>query len=200
MVRSIRETPLRWTCKSLCRLAAKLRAQGMRLAKVIGKLLEGLKFSLQGKRKTQRTMRTGSIVSLPRRLRTAASDLGRHQEKELVGELKIAGRGPRLSHQREVPYGPSGVCGANDSALVAGGRGWRYREAKRLVITADGAGSNGFRLRLWKRELQRLANELSIELAVSHFPPGTSVETDRASPCSRSSVRTGVPSRSLAIA
>jgi hypothetical protein len=50
----------------------------------------------------------------------------------------------------------------------------RYPEAKRLIITADGGGSNGFRLRLWKRELQRLANELGIDITVSHFPPGTS--------------------------
>ena len=38
----------------------------------------------------------------------------------------------------------------------------RYPEATRLVITADGGGSNGSRLRLWKRELQRLADELGI--------------------------------------
>jgi hypothetical protein len=49
----------------------------------------------------------------------------------------------------------------------------RYPEAKRLVITADG-GSNGSRLRLWKRELQRLADELGIDIAVHHLPPGTS--------------------------
>jgi len=47
-------------------------------------------------------------------------------------------------------------------------------EAKKLMITADGGGSNGSRLRLWKRELQRLANELGIDITISHFPPGTS--------------------------
>jgi hypothetical protein len=51
---------------------------------------------------------------------------------------------------------------------------FRYPEVKKLVITADGGGSNGSRLRLWKRELQRLANELGIDITVSHFPPGTS--------------------------
>ena len=50
----------------------------------------------------------------------------------------------------------------------------RYPLAKRLLITADGGGSNGSRLRLWKRELQRLANELDISIQVRHFPPGTS--------------------------
>jgi len=50
----------------------------------------------------------------------------------------------------------------------------RYPEATRLVITADGGGSNGSRVRLWKRELQRLADELGIDIAVHHLPPGTS--------------------------
>ena len=50
----------------------------------------------------------------------------------------------------------------------------RYPEAKRLVVTADGGGSNGSRLRLWKRELQKLANEIGLDIVVSHFPPGTS--------------------------
>jgi Rhodopirellula transposase DDE domain len=46
--------------------------------------------------------------------------------------------------------------------------------AKRLVITADGGGSNGSRVRRWKRELQQLADELGISIEVHHFPPGTS--------------------------
>jgi DNA-binding phage protein len=50
----------------------------------------------------------------------------------------------------------------------------RYPGAKTLVITADGGGSNGSRVRLWKRELQTLANELGIEITVCHLPPGTS--------------------------
>ncbi len=50
----------------------------------------------------------------------------------------------------------------------------RYPQATRLVITADGGGSNGSRFRLWKRELQRLADELGIDIAVHHLPPGTS--------------------------
>ena len=50
----------------------------------------------------------------------------------------------------------------------------RYPNATRLLITADGGGSNGSRVRLWKRELQKLANELGIDIVVSHLPPGTS--------------------------
>jgi len=50
----------------------------------------------------------------------------------------------------------------------------RYPTAKRLLITADCGGSNGNRVRLWKRELQVLADELRIEITVNHLPPGTS--------------------------
>ena len=50
----------------------------------------------------------------------------------------------------------------------------RYPNAIRLLITADGGGSNGSRVRLWKRELQKLANELGLDIVVSHLPPGAS--------------------------
>ena len=59
-------------------------------------------------------------------------------------------------------------------------RWWRsmgqqtYQKATRLLITADGGGSNGSRVRLWKRELQKLAEETGLRIAVCHFPPGTS--------------------------
>ena len=49
-----------------------------------------------------------------------------------------------------------------------------YPKAQRLLITADGGGSNGSRVRLWKRELQDLATELGIAISVCHYPPGTS--------------------------
>ena len=59
-------------------------------------------------------------------------------------------------------------------------RWWRhmgstvYPRAKRLLITADGGGSNGSRCRLWKVELPRLADEIGLLISVCHFPPGTS--------------------------
>jgi transposase len=59
-------------------------------------------------------------------------------------------------------------------------RWWRsmgkpaYPQAKRLLITADAGGSNGSRLRLWKLELQKLADETGLRIVVCHFPPGTS--------------------------
>ncbi len=49
-----------------------------------------------------------------------------------------------------------------------------YPHATRLLITADAGGSNGSRLRLWKVELARLAQQLGLQISVSHFPPGTS--------------------------
>ena len=64
---------------------------------------------------------------------------------------------------------------------VASIRGWwhfegrgLYPDAQTLLITADGGGSNGWRLRLWKLELQRFADESGLSLSISHFPPGTS--------------------------
>ena len=49
-----------------------------------------------------------------------------------------------------------------------------YPDARRLLITADGGGSNSSRNRLWKLEVQRLADELGLAISVCHFPPGTS--------------------------
>ena len=50
----------------------------------------------------------------------------------------------------------------------------RYPQARRLLITADGGGSNGHRVRLWKLELSGLAQETGLDIEVHHFPPGTS--------------------------
>jgi hypothetical protein len=50
----------------------------------------------------------------------------------------------------------------------------RYPAARRLIITADCGGSNGARMRLWKHELQRFANETGLAVTVAHLPPGTS--------------------------
>jgi hypothetical protein len=49
-----------------------------------------------------------------------------------------------------------------------------YPEARQLLVTCDGGGSNGSRTRLWKWELQLLADETGLAITVSHFPPGTS--------------------------
>ena len=49
-----------------------------------------------------------------------------------------------------------------------------YKKSRRILITADCGGSNGNRTKLWKIELQKLANEIQKEIHVCHFPPGTS--------------------------
>jgi transposase len=72
---------------------------------------------------------------------------------------------------------------SHDTAQFAAAsiRGWwrkmgreRYPTAKTLLVTADAGGSNGYRTRLWKVELQNLADESGLTLTVCHFPPGTS--------------------------
>jgi hypothetical protein len=74
-----------------------------------------------------------------------------------------------------------GISHDTASFAVASIRTWwkrmgraRYPKAKELMITADCGGSNGNRNRLWKVELQKLADELKMILHVRHFPPGTS--------------------------
>ena len=64
---------------------------------------------------------------------------------------------------------------------VASIKGWwnnvgkeLYPESKQVLITADGGGSNGSRVKLWKKELQKFCNESGLEVTVCHFPPGTS--------------------------
>ena len=93
---------------------------------------------------------------------------------------------------RAIPYGVYDL--ANNSGWVSVGtdhdtssfavetirRWWQsmgqeaFPKARRLLITADGGGSNGARVRLWKVELQKLADELGIPISVCHLPPGTS--------------------------
>ena len=71
----------------------------------------------------------------------------------------------------------------HDTGAFAGAsiRGWwrsegrvLYARSRALLITADGGGSNGSRLRLWKLELQKLADETGLSISVCHFPPDTS--------------------------
>jgi len=95
-------------------------------------------------------------------------------------------------HGRAVPYGVYDIADNkgwvsvgvdHDTAAFAVNtirRWWstmgrsRYRKPKRLMITADGGGSNGARVRLWKVELQKFVDEIGIPVTVCHLPPGTS--------------------------
>jgi hypothetical protein len=210
-------SPLRWTCKSLRRLAAALTERGHPVCRtVVGELLAQEKFSLQANRKTREGsehpdrdaqfahINASVAAALRERQPVISVDT---KKKELVGDFKNAGREwrpqgnpeevrvhdflqPELG--RAVPYGLYDLAanagwvsvGMNhDTAAFAVQtirRWWhdlgqvRYPAAGRLVITADGGGSNGWRLRLWKAELQRLADEIGRDIEVHHLPPGTS--------------------------
>jgi transposase len=126
------------------------------------------------------------------------------KKKELVGEFKNGGREWRPKGQpepvrvhdfgkvKDVPYGVYdlgqdagwvNVGTDHDTAAFAveSIRQWWntmgracYPKARQLLLTADSGGSNGARVRLWKLELQKLADETGLEIAVCHFPPGTS--------------------------
>lgn len=74
-----------------------------------------------------------------------------------------------------------GISCDTASFAVASIRSWwneigqlKFKKSKRILITADGGGSNSSRSKLWKKELEVLAKELDIEIFVCHFPPGTS--------------------------
>jgi hypothetical protein len=210
-------SPLRWTCKSLRRLAAELGARGHKISHtVVGELLRQQKFSLQANRKTRegdshpdRDAQFAHINTIVTRALAEQQPVISvdTKKKELVGDFKNAGREWRPQDEpeavrvhdflikelgRAVPYGiydlaanagwvSVGIDHDTAAFAVQTIRTWwhtvgaeRYPHARCLTITADGGGSNGSRVRLWKRELQRLSTELGIEISVHHFPPGTS--------------------------
>jgi hypothetical protein len=71
----------------------------------------------------------------------------------------------------------------------------RDPNARNLLITADGGGSNDSRVRLWQLELQKLADEFAVPITVCHLPPGTRSGPGSSTACSRSSPATGAASR-----
>jgi|SRR5690348_16366723 transposase len=211
------ESALRWTCKSVRKLAAELREQGHRVShQWVAEHLRDLGYSLQGNRKT----REGSEhpdrdaqfthINATAQAYLAAGDpviSVDTKKKELVGDFKNGGREwrpkgapeevrvydfviPELG--RVSPYGVYdlahnagwvnvGIDHDTAAFAVESIRRWwqgagkrRYPQAERVLITADGGGSNGSRVRLWKWELQRLADETGLSIRVCHFPPGTS--------------------------
>jgi transposase len=126
------------------------------------------------------------------------------KKKEQIGDYKNGGREWRpkgqpelvqmhdFGKQKDVPYGVYDL-GQNAGWVSVGTdhdtsafavesirRLWSmmgreaYPDARQLLITADSGGSNGSRRRLWKLELQKLADETGLEISVCHFPPGTS--------------------------
>ena len=211
------ETCLRWTCKSVRKLAEELNRLGHQVSyPVVAELLHEMDYSLQANRKTKEgdshPDRNAQFEYIDHKVQTYIAlrqpvisvDT---KKKELVGDFKNAGQQwrpkgnpekvrvhdfaiPELG--RAAPYGvydlahntgwvSVGVDHDTASFAVETIRRWwwvmgqeKYPRAEKLLITADGGGSNGSRVRLWKLELQRLADETGLTIAVSHFPPGTS--------------------------
>lgn len=208
------ESPLRWTCKSLRRLAEELRQMGHPVSHMlVGELLHEQKYSLQANRKTTEGSSHPDRNAQFEHINAKAEEflqLGEPaisvdtKKKEQVGDYKNGGREWRpkgqpervrvhdFAKQKDVPYGVYdlgqdagwvNVGTDHDTAAFAveSIRRWwttmgqpAYPKAQRLLITADSGGSNGSRVRLWKLELQKFADETGLEIAVCHFPPGTS--------------------------
>ena len=213
------ESPLRWTCKSVRKLAAALKRKGHQTShRMVAEMLQKLGYSLQANRKTKEGTghpdRNAQFEHINRKVKeylkggdpVISVDT---KKKELVGDFKNRGRERQPKGQPEqvrvhdfeirqpdkgkvAPYGVYDM-GRNEGWVSVGvdhdtaafavesiRRWWRqmgtqaYGPATRLLITADAGGSNGLRLRLWKVELQKLADETGLQIAVCHFPPGTS--------------------------
>lgn len=126
------------------------------------------------------------------------------KKKELIGNFKNNGKSYQIKKrpkevnvhdfgtQKAAPYGIYDIGGnegfvnvgtssdTSEFAVYSIEKWWQamgkkqYPIADKLLITADGGGSNGFRTRLWKTELQRFSNKTKLEITVCHFPPGTS--------------------------
>ena len=211
------ESPLRWTCKSVRKLAEELNRQGHRTsAHLVADLLHDLGYSLQANRKSREgdshPDRNDQFEQINRTVEAylASGDpviSVDTKKKELVGDFKNGGREWRPQGDPDLvrvhdfvidelgrvnPYGVYDITHNegwvsvgtdHDTATFAveSIRRWwqsmgvaKYEKAQRLLITADGGGSNGSRVRLWKVELQKLANETGLAIRVCHLPPGTS--------------------------
>ena len=211
------ESPLRWTSKSVRKLAKELQRMGHQVShELVSELLHRLGYSLQANRKTreggEHPDRDGQFEHLNAQAEAflAAGEpvvSVDAKKKELVGDFKNPGREwhpqgaaehvrvydfPIAGLGRATPYGVYDL-GRNEGWVNVGidhdtaafavesiRRWWKavgqsqYPEAKRLLISADGGGSNGSRVRVWKWELQQLADETGLSITVCHLPPGTS--------------------------
>jgi hypothetical protein len=211
------ESPLRWTCKSVRKLAGELRVKGHKTShRMVAELLHEMNYSLQANRKTiegsAHPDRNAQFEYISRKIQDHLSNQQPAisvdtKKKELVGNFRNCGRELRpkgnpenvLVHDFLIPeLGKAAPYGVYDIGQNAGWvsvgvdhdtaafavetirRWWysmgrqTYPRAKRLLITADSGGSNGARVRLWKLELQKLADETGVEISVCHLPPGTS--------------------------
>ena len=211
------QSPLRWTSKSVRKLAVELRAMGHDVShQLVMELLYAAGYSLQANRKNRegsnhpdREAQFRYIRRMIRRFQAATQPVISvdTKKKELVGDFKNAGKQWRPKGTPEpvrvhdfripekgkaIPYGVYDLTRNagwvsvgidHDTASFAARsilRWWQkmgrpiYQGSDALLITADAGGSNGSRIRLWKWELQQLANRTGLSITVCHFPPGTS--------------------------
>lgn len=211
------ESSLRWTSKSVRKLAEELKKMGHKTSpSMVSRLLREIGYSLQANQKTlegtshpDRNAQFEHIYRKVQEFQEAGLPVISvdAKKKELVGNFKNSGRElcPKGQPQKVrvydfkdkalgkvTPYGIYdfthnvgwvSVGTDHDTATFAveSIRHWWtmmgkdiYPNAHRLLITADSGGSNGYRVRLWKMELQKLANETGLEISISHLPPGTS--------------------------
>lgn len=211
------ESPLRWTCKSVRKLADELKKMSHKTShQMVAELLHEMGYSLQANRKTLEGTSHPDRDAQFEHIHLRLKEFQNHgqpvisvdtKKKELVGDFKNTGREWRPKgnpekvrvHDFEIrelgkvaPYGifdPTQNTGwvnvgtDHDTATFAveSIRRWwytmgreTYPQADRLLITADSGGSNGYRIRLWKTELQRFADKTGLNISVCHLPPGTS--------------------------
>ena len=211
------ESPLRWTCKSVRKLADAMNHKGHSVShSTVSMLLRDMGYSLQANQKTmegkQHPDRNAQFEYINKRVRSHQRSAQPvisvdTKKKEKVGDFKNGGQEWHPKGHPEIvrvhdfidkelgkvaPYGVYDLTKNNgwvnvgidhDTAAFAVAsirRWWRkmgrpaYSKASDLLITADSGGSNSSRSRLWKVELQKMANRTGLTITVCHFPPGTS--------------------------
>ncbi len=208
---------VRWTTKSVAKLAKALASQGHKIGETaLRKRLHTMGFSLRANKKTIEGKPHEDRDAQFHQIKRLCEQFAKNgdpiisvdcKKKELIGAFKNNGREWQakgeettvnvydylsLADGKAVPYGIYDVLqnqgfvnvgidhDTAEFAVESIRRWWQqigkslYPDKTHLLITADGGGSNGSRIRLWKRELQRLANETGLSITVCHFPPGTS--------------------------
>ncbi len=178
---------LRWTCKSTARLAQELGRQGHRVSqRTVCDLLAQLNYSLHSTRNTREGGRHPDRDGQFQHIAQAVAQYQRQREPVIsVGTTKkeLGKPGPQGAQDLAADEGWVSTAINHDTAELAvqSIRRWwlemgqpLYPKARRLLITADCGGSNGYRVRLWRLQLQHLADEAGLTIQVCHLPPGTS--------------------------
>lgn len=211
------ENPLKWTSKSVRKLAEELSAKGYQVCyKTVSTLLKELGYSLQANKKTleknqhidrdkqfthinEKTIQmqkyNSPVVSVDTKKKENIGNYKNNGQEFAKKATPIKVNGHDFLDKKlgkVVPYGiydigknkgwvSVGISSDTAEFAVNAVRTWwysygkaEYSNADSLMITADCGGSNGYKNRLWKVELQKLANEINLSIHICYFPPGTS--------------------------